>query len=138
MFLFPKHLITSHKSQRHTSCQFQELAQLIWSPAAEQSSPQSENPNPSETTTPSEQLSPSKNPTSSQSPPSPGSEGGGVGGSEGGGADGSEGGGAGGSEGGGAAKLELLHGKDYEEGKRRVEHYKHVATALKKRSVVGI
>jgi hypothetical protein len=26
----------------------------------------------------------------------------------------------------------LLHGKDYEEGKRRVEDYKHVATALKK------
>lgn len=35
-------------------------------------------------------------------------------------------------------KLELLHGKDYEEGKRRVEDYKHVATALKKRSVVSI
>jgi transposase len=30
-------------------------------------------------------------------------------------------------------KLELLHGKDYEEGKKRVEDYKHVATALKKR-----
>lgn len=35
-------------------------------------------------------------------------------------------------------KLELLHGKDYEEGKRRVEDYKHVARALKKRSVVSI
>ena len=35
-------------------------------------------------------------------------------------------------------KLELLHGKDYEEGKRRVEDYKHAATALKKRSVVSI
>jgi transposase len=30
-------------------------------------------------------------------------------------------------------KLELLHGKDYEEGKKRVEDYKHVAKALKKR-----
>jgi hypothetical protein len=29
--------------------------------------------------------------------------------------------------------LELSHGKDYEEGKKRVEDYnKHVATALKK------
>jgi hypothetical protein len=35
-------------------------------------------------------------------------------------------------------KLELLHGKDYEEGKKRVEDYKHVATALKKRSDVSI
>ena len=36
-------------------------------------------------------------------------------------------------------KLELLHGKDYEEGKRRVKKdYKHVARALKKRSVVSI
>jgi transposase len=36
-------------------------------------------------------------------------------------------------------KLELLHdGKDYEEGKERVENYKHVATALKKRSDVII
>jgi transposase len=35
-------------------------------------------------------------------------------------------------------KLELLHGKDYEEGKKRVEDYKHIATALKKRSDVGI
>jgi hypothetical protein len=34
--------------------------------------------------------------------------------------------------------LELLHGKDYEEGKKRVEDYKHIATALKKRSDVGI
>jgi len=64
---------------------------------SEQSSPQSENPNPSESTTPSEQLSPSKN-SPSQSSQSPGSEGGGAGGSEGGGAGGSEGGGAGGDE----------------------------------------
>jgi transposase len=35
-------------------------------------------------------------------------------------------------------KLELLHGKDYEEGKRRVENYKHIATALKKRSDASI
>ena len=35
-------------------------------------------------------------------------------------------------------KLELLHGKDYEEGKKRVEDYKHVARALKKRSDVSI
>jgi transposase len=35
-------------------------------------------------------------------------------------------------------KLELLHEPDYEEGKKRVEDYKHVATALKKRSDVGI
>lgn len=35
-------------------------------------------------------------------------------------------------------KLELLHGKDYEEGKKRVENYKHVAAALKKRSNVSI
>jgi hypothetical protein len=35
--------------------------------------------------------------------------------------------------------LELLDdGKDYEEGKERVEKYKHVATALKKRSDVSI
>jgi transposase len=30
-------------------------------------------------------------------------------------------------------KLELLHGEDYEEGKERVENYKQVASALKKR-----
>jgi len=35
-------------------------------------------------------------------------------------------------------KLELLHGKDYEEGKKRVEDYKHVARALKKSSDVSI
>jgi len=35
-------------------------------------------------------------------------------------------------------KPELLHGKAYEEGKERVENYKHVATALKKRSDVSI
>jgi hypothetical protein len=35
-------------------------------------------------------------------------------------------------------KLELLHGRDYEEGKKRVEDYKHVARALKKSSDVGI
>jgi transposase len=35
-------------------------------------------------------------------------------------------------------KLELLHGKDYEEGKKRVENYKQVAPALKKRSDVSI
>ena len=32
--------------------------------------------------------------------------------------------------------MELLHGKDYEEGKERVENYKHVATALKKRMML--
>ena len=48
---------------------------------SEQSSPQSENPNPSESTTPSEQLSPSKN-SPSQSSQSPGTEGGGAGGDE--------------------------------------------------------
>ena len=30
-------------------------------------------------------------------------------------------------------KLELLHGEDYDEGKERVENYKQVASALKKR-----
>jgi hypothetical protein len=36
-------------------------------------------------------------------------------------------------------KPELLHGKAYEAGgKRGVENYKHVATALKKRSDVSI
>ena len=35
-------------------------------------------------------------------------------------------------------KLELLHGKDYEKGKKTVEDYKHVALALKKRSDVSI
>ena len=30
-------------------------------------------------------------------------------------------------------KLELLHGKDYEEGKEQVENYKQIASALKKR-----
>ena len=30
-------------------------------------------------------------------------------------------------------KLELLHGEEYEEGKERVENYKQVASALKKR-----
>jgi transposase len=35
-------------------------------------------------------------------------------------------------------KLELLHGPDYKEGKERVENYKHVASALKKRSDVSI
>lgn len=35
-------------------------------------------------------------------------------------------------------KLELLHGKDYEEGKKRIENYKHVAAALKKRSNVSV
>ena len=34
-------------------------------------------------------------------------------------------------------KLELLHGEDYEEGKERVENYKHVATVLKKGVVVA-
>jgi len=64
---------------------------------SEQSSSESENPNPSESTNPSEQLSPSKNPPSSQSSPSPGEGGGAGGGGEGGGAGGGgEGGGAGG------------------------------------------
>jgi transposase len=35
-------------------------------------------------------------------------------------------------------KLELLHGPDYEEGKEKVKNYKHVASALKKRSDVSI
>jgi transposase len=35
-------------------------------------------------------------------------------------------------------KLELLHGPDYEEGRERVENYKQVASALKKRSHVSI
>ena len=35
-------------------------------------------------------------------------------------------------------KLELEHGPDYEEGKERVENYKQVSSALKKRSDVGI
>ena len=35
-------------------------------------------------------------------------------------------------------KLELLHGLDYEEGRERVENYKQVASALKKRSHVSI
>lgn len=35
-------------------------------------------------------------------------------------------------------KLELLHGPDYEEGKERVENYKQVASALKKRSYDSI
>ena len=30
-------------------------------------------------------------------------------------------------------KLELLHAEDYEEGKKRVKNYKHIASALKKR-----
>jgi hypothetical protein len=30
-------------------------------------------------------------------------------------------------------KLELLHGEDYEEGKGRMENYKQIASALKKR-----
>src|SRR5690242_18629651 len=30
-------------------------------------------------------------------------------------------------------KLELIHGEDYEEGKERVENYKQIASALKKR-----
>ena len=33
-------------------------------------------------------------------------------------------------------KLELLHGQDYEEGKERVENYKQVASALKKKRVI--
>jgi transposase len=32
-------------------------------------------------------------------------------------------------------KLELLHGEDYEQGKKRVDNYKHVASALKKREL---
>ncbi len=32
-------------------------------------------------------------------------------------------------------KLELLHGDDYEEGKQRIENYKQVASALKKREL---
>ena len=32
-------------------------------------------------------------------------------------------------------KLELLHGPDYEQGKNRVDNYKHVASALKKREL---
>jgi transposase len=35
-------------------------------------------------------------------------------------------------------KLELLHGEDYEQGKKRVDNYKQVASALKKRSDVSI
>ena len=35
-------------------------------------------------------------------------------------------------------KLELLHEEDYEQRKKRVENYKHVASALKKRSDVSI
>jgi transposase len=35
-------------------------------------------------------------------------------------------------------KLELLHGPDYEEGRIRVENYKHIASALKKSSDVSI
>ena len=35
-------------------------------------------------------------------------------------------------------KLELLHGKDYEEGKKRIEDYKHIAIAMKKRSNVSV
>lgn len=35
-------------------------------------------------------------------------------------------------------KLELLHGPDYQQGKKRVDNYKHVAPALKKRSDVSI
>ena len=33
---------------------------------------------------------------------------------------------------------ELLHGFDYQEGRKRVEDYKRVASALKKRSDVSI
>ena len=36
------------------------------------------------------------------------------------------------------SKLELLHGSDYQEGRKRVEDYKRVASALKKRSDVSI
>ena len=32
-------------------------------------------------------------------------------------------------------KLELLHGEDYEQGRERVDNYKHVASALKKREL---
>ena len=32
-------------------------------------------------------------------------------------------------------KLELLHGEDYEQGKKRVDNYKQVASALKKREL---
>ena len=32
-------------------------------------------------------------------------------------------------------KLELLHGEDYERGKKRVDNYKQVASALKKREL---
>jgi len=35
-------------------------------------------------------------------------------------------------------KLELLHGLDYEEGKERVENYKQIASALKKRNYDSI
>lgn len=35
-------------------------------------------------------------------------------------------------------KLELLHGPDYEEGKARVENYKQIASALKKKSDASI
>ena len=34
-------------------------------------------------------------------------------------------------------KLELLHGEDYEQGKKRVDNYKHVASALKKRVIMA-
>jgi hypothetical protein len=33
-------------------------------------------------------------------------------------------------------KLELLHGEDYEEGRERVENYKQMASALKKKRVI--
>jgi uncharacterized membrane protein len=61
---------------------------------SEQSSSQSENPNPSESATRSEQSPPSKNPSSSESSPPPGSEGGAGGG----GSEGGAGGGGGGDE----------------------------------------
>ncbi len=32
-------------------------------------------------------------------------------------------------------KLELLHGEDYEEGKEKVQNYKQIAPALKKREL---
>ena len=35
-------------------------------------------------------------------------------------------------------KLELLHGYDYQEGRKRVEDYKRVTSTLKKRSDVSI
>jgi transposase len=35
-------------------------------------------------------------------------------------------------------KLELLHGSDYEEGKKRVDNYKQVASALKKKGDASI